>query len=135
MSKTTKRRPLIDRSRMSDRHLRAAARIAQMQDQLAIDLHQDAERIRNAVKAAFDDAMHACEDDELKASIFTLLCDAAKASDARLIAQHPECPAEVNASVESRTARAVTPATPTAPTAPAAKAARPNDGSEARPEG
>ena len=128
----TKRRPLIDRSRMSDKHLRAAARLIQLQDQLAMGLHQDAERIRNAVKAAFDDAMHACEDDELKAAIFALLCGAAKASDARLIAQHPECPAEVSASVERRTARAAAPA---APAASAAKAARPNDDREARPEG
>ena len=131
----TKRRPLIDRSRMSDRHQRAAARIAQMQDQLAIGLHQDAERIREAVKAAFDDALHACEDDGLKAAIFELLCGAAKASDARLIAQHPECPAEVSASVEGRTTKAAAPAATAAPTAPAAKAGRPTDDREARPDG
>ena len=131
MSKTT-RRPLIDRTRMSDRHMRAAARIAQMQDKLVLDLHKDEERIREAVKAAFDDAIHACEDDELRAAIFALLCGAAKASDARLIAQHPECPAEVSASVEARTTRAAAPA---APAAPAAKAARPTDGGEARPAG
>ena len=131
----TKRRPLIDRSRMSDRHQRAAARIAQMQDQLAIALHKDEERIREAIKAAFDDALHACEDDGLKTSIFALLCDAAKASDARLIAQHPECPAEVSASVEGRTTRAAAPAAPAASAVSAAKAARPNDDRAARPEG
>ena len=128
----TKRRPLIDRSRMSDKHQRAFARIAQMQDELAIGLHQNAERIRNAIKAAFDDALDQCEDDELKTAIFALLCGAAKASDARLIARHPECPAEVSASVEGRTARAAAPA---APAAPAAKAARPSNEDEARPEG
>ena len=128
----TKRRPLIDRSPMSDRHQRAPAGIAPMQHQLAIALHTAEERIRESIKAAFDDALHACEDDGLKTSIFALLCDAAKASDARLIAQHPECPAEVSASVEGRTARAAAPA---APAASAAKAARPTDGSEARPEG
>ena len=131
----TKRRPLIDRSRMSDKHQRAAARIALMQDELAIALHEDAERIRNAVKAAFDAALHACEDDGLKKSIFELLCGAAKASDARLISQHPECPAEVSASVEARTTKAAAPAAPAASAAPAAKAARPNDDREARPEG
>ena len=131
----TKRRPLIDRSRMSDKHQRAAARIALMQDQLVIAMHQDEERIREAIKAAFDAALHQCEDDELKAAIFTLLCGAAKASDARLIAKHPACPAEVSASVEGRTTKAAAPAAPAAPTAPAAKAVRSTDGNEARPDG
>ena len=97
-----------------------------------IDLHKDEERIRVADEAAFDRAMHSCENDSLKAANFGIMCDSEKASDARLIAQHSDCPAEVIASVEGRTAKAAAPA---APAASAAKTAGPTDDREARPEG
>ena len=100
-----------------------------------IDLHKDEERIRVADEAAFDRAMHSCENDGPKAANFGILCNPEKASDARLIAQHSECPAEVRASVEGRTAKAAASAAPAAPAASAAKTAGPTDDREARPEG
>ena len=62
--------------RGDERHRRSAECIAQLQDQLVIDLHKDEERIRDADKAAFDRAMHSCENDGLKAANFGILCDA-----------------------------------------------------------
>lgn len=97
-----KKRPVIDRRRMSERQQKAEARIEELKDKIAIDAHKEDLRKLNAIRDSFNDAVWHCEDDHLIRDMFSLLCQAARPSNARLIAEHPDCPAIVREELAAR---------------------------------
>ena len=97
-----KKRPVIDRRRVSERQKRAMARIEEMQDKAAIDVHKEEMEKLNAIRDSFNDAVWDCTDTRLIHDMFSLLCRSARPANARLIAEHPDCPEEVREELAAR---------------------------------
>ncbi|NIY95969.1 MAG: hypothetical protein HWE37_17310 [Rhodobacteraceae bacterium] len=97
-----KKRPIIDRRRRTESQMRADARIEAIRDKAAIDARNYQLRRLKAVHDNFDQAVWECEDDRLLQGMFSLFCRVAKVSDARLIADHADCPQSVRDEVDAR---------------------------------
>lgn len=87
---------------MSNRQKQPEARIDEMKDKVAFDAHKEELRKLNAVRDSFSDAVCDCTDAKLIRDIFSLLCRSARPANARLIAEHPDCPDEVREELAAR---------------------------------
>lgn len=112
MSKPKKRQD-IDRRRMSERRQKAELRIEELKDKIAIDAHKEDQRKLNAIRDSFNHAVWQCEDQQLIHDMFSPLCQTARPSNARLIAEHPDCAEAVREELATRLAanRRAAPAT------------------------
>ncbi|NDR57304.1 hypothetical protein [Aliiruegeria sabulilitoris] len=97
-----KRRPAIDMNNLTEREKRAHDRVLQLGGGLAISQHERHEKILDAVRDSFDDAVAECEDPALIREIFSLFGQTASLSNAKTIATHPDCPADVRAEIAAR---------------------------------
>lgn len=96
------KRPVIDRRRVSERQKKAEARIDEMIDKARIDAHREEMEKLNAIRDSFNDAVWDCTDTRLVHDMLSLLCRSARPGNARLIAEHPDCPEEVREELAAR---------------------------------